>query len=156
MFVLDRQRLAPYRDDAAQFDNRWVARMPSAKELQGLAAKETVLYVAPSLATPSELDDLNDDFVAYSAAGLSIIVLDESAHDTRTFRSPAEVLSSLGVTYVPVPRRTPFSSGHPGAGRSMPESFGSVPVVVSALGGTLLGVAWSRSGSWNRGWGGGG
>jgi hypothetical protein len=29
-----------------------------------------------------------------------------------------------------------------------------VPVVLSLVGGTLLGVAWSRSGTWNRGWGG--
>jgi hypothetical protein len=155
MFVLDRQRLAPYRDDAAQFDNRWVARMPNTKELQGLGAR-TVFYVVPSLSMPCELDDLNDDFVSYALGGFSIVALDTSIRDADGLHGPADVATSLGATYLPMPRRTPFSSGHPGAGRPVPDQFGSVPVVLSALGGTLLGVAWSRSGSWNRGWGGGG
>jgi hypothetical protein len=155
MFVLDRRRLAPYTDNAAQFDNRWVARMPSTKELQGLGAK-TLLYVAPSLTMPCELDDLNDDFVAYAIGGFSIVALDVTGDEPKALHDPTDVATLLGTTYLPMPRRTPFSNGNPGTGRPIPDQFGSVPVVVSALGGTLLGVAWSRSGSWNRGWGGGG
>ena len=62
--------------------------------------------------------------------------------------------ANLGADYTPVARRTQFSSGVAGGGRPMPSEFGSVPVVLGLAGGALLGVAWSRSGTWNRGGGG--
>jgi hypothetical protein len=159
MFVLDRQRLAPYRDDAAQFDNRWVARMPSRDALKSLGIKRLV-YIAPAPTGhgPYELDDLNDDFVAEDVAGVSIVVVDVTSLDPN---HPPASSGPIGAPYRPVPRRTPFSSGSgigvSSSARPMPSDFGSVPVAVSLVGGTLLGVAWSRSGTWNRGggWGGG-
>jgi hypothetical protein len=141
-FVLDRQRLATYTDDAMQFDNRWVARMPGVQALQSLGVRRLV-YIVPAGQT-GELDDLNDDLVTDHAAGIAIRVIQVGA--------PAS--TGLGVDYVPVARRTAFSSGIAGGGRPTPANFGSVPVAVSLVGGTLLGVAWSRSGTWNRGWGG--
>ena len=142
MFVLDRQRLSTYTDSAQQFDNRWVARMPGVQALRSLGIKR-LLYVSPS-SSARELDDLNDDFVTDHAAGIAITLVDVSAID------PATLASSCA----PVARRTLFSSGVAGGGRPTPPEFGSVPVVVGLVGGTLLGVAWSRSGTWNRGWGG--
>ena len=146
MFVLDRQRLALYTDDASHFDNRWVARMPGVQALRGMGITK-LLYVGPAAHT-KELDDLNDDFVTDHAAGISIALVDVTAIDN------LQLQNQLGVEYVPVARRTLFSSGTPGGGRPTPPEFGSVPVVLSLVGGTLLGVAWSRSGTWNRGWGG--
>jgi hypothetical protein len=140
--VLDRQRLAHYVDDANQFDNRWVARMPGVRALESMGVRR-LLYVAPS-GQARELDDLNDDFVTDHAAGLAVTVVDVSAIER----------SRLQADYVPVARRTQFSSGIAGGGRPMPADFGSEPVAVTLVGGTLLGVAWSRSGTWNRGWGG--
>ena len=61
LFVLDRARLAPYSDDAKQFDNRYVARVPSVAQLAKLGISR-VLYVTPTDAD-LELDDLTDDFV---------------------------------------------------------------------------------------------
>jgi hypothetical protein len=61
LFVLDRARLASYSDDAKQFDNRYVARVPSVAQLAKLGISR-VLYVTPTDAD-LELDDLNDDFV---------------------------------------------------------------------------------------------
>jgi hypothetical protein len=142
MFVLDRKRLTDYTDNATQFDNRWVARMPGVRALRSMGVQR-LLYIAPSWET-RELDDLNDDFVTDHAAGIAITVIDVSAID------PAK----LQADYVPLARRTQFSSGIAGGGRPTPADFGSVPVVVSFVGGTLLGVAWNRSGTWNRGWGG--
>jgi hypothetical protein len=142
MFVLDRQRLNTYTDDATQFDNRWVARMPGVEALRSLGITR-LLYVVPP-ATSRELDDLNDDFVTDHAAGISIRVVEVTQLDSR----------ETSTDYVPIPRRTLFSSGIAGGGRPTPSAFGSVPVLVSLVGGTLLGVAWSRSGTWNRGWGG--
>jgi hypothetical protein len=70
VFVLDRQRLAPYTDPEHQFDNRYTARMPTAEQLRALGLQH-VLYVMPEGVT-QELDDLNEDFVAWSAAGLDV------------------------------------------------------------------------------------
>ena len=71
MFVLDRQRLAPYTDAANQFDNRHVAKLPSVADLRALGAKH-VLYVTPLDSEALELDDLNETFVAYDRGGLGV------------------------------------------------------------------------------------
>jgi len=69
LFVLDSARLAPYRDDANQFDNRWVAKLPTADNLKELGVAH-VLYVTER--PGPELDDLNDDFVAFKDAGIDV------------------------------------------------------------------------------------
>ena len=71
MFVLDRARLGAYVDDATQFDNRHVARVPATGQLRQLGVTH-VLYIAPTSSDTTELDDLNDDFVLYAGAGLDV------------------------------------------------------------------------------------
>jgi hypothetical protein len=154
MFVLDRRRLAPYRDDAMQFDNRWVARMPGAEALRSLGVK-TMFYMTPTRTEPRELDDLNDDFVAYAAAGISFVGVALSAHPSDA-PSPGITASSLGDPFVPVARHTSFSLGYASPQHIVPTRFGSVPIVVGSFGGRPVGVDWNRSGSWNRGWSTGG
>jgi hypothetical protein len=66
LFVVDRNRLAAYTDDATQFDNRHVERLPSAKSLAA-AGIRNVLYVAPNAVQRQELDDMVDDFLSYGA-----------------------------------------------------------------------------------------
>jgi hypothetical protein len=66
MFVLDRKRLSTYVDDQSQFDNRYAARMPSVSNMVSLGIKN-VLYIGPGSFERNELDDLVDDFVAYSS-----------------------------------------------------------------------------------------
>lgn len=73
MFVLDRDRLAPYADDATRFDNRWAAKLPPADALRALGLTH-VLYVVP-LRADRELDDVNDDLVHYEAKELRPRVL---------------------------------------------------------------------------------
>ena len=73
-FVLDRNRLAPYTDQDAQFDNRYVAKLPTADNLRSLGIRN-VLYVTPSEADMRELDDLNDDFVELAKASIDVKVL---------------------------------------------------------------------------------
>jgi hypothetical protein len=70
MIVLDRRRLDSYADDATQFDNRHVARVPGAQALKQLGIAH-VLYVAPT-GMDKELDDLNDDVVLYLRAGIDV------------------------------------------------------------------------------------
>lgn len=78
MFVLDRQRLAAYTDATNQFDNRHLSKLPSASDLRALGAKH-VLYVVPTDSDVLELDDLNDDFVAFDRAGLGVRIVAASA-----------------------------------------------------------------------------
>ena len=73
-FVLDRRRLAPYEDSAGDFDNRYVARLPGAEAMLALGAHR-VLYVSPDGDDPYEMDDLNDDFVAYADEGVDVRML---------------------------------------------------------------------------------
>jgi hypothetical protein len=69
-FILDSNRLLPYVDDADRFDNRYLAKLPSAPGFGDLGVKH-VLYVTEAV-VPHELDDLNDDFVALAAAGIDV------------------------------------------------------------------------------------
>lgn len=73
MFVLDRQRLATYTDEATQFDNRYVAKVPDATKLKAMGYK-SVIYVVPKDGD-AELDDLNEDFVAYQQASIPVRIL---------------------------------------------------------------------------------
>jgi hypothetical protein len=73
LFVVDRRRLSPYTDDATQFDNRYVAKLPvPASALERLGVNH-VLYVVPlEVDTGKESDDLNEDFVAYQNGSIEI------------------------------------------------------------------------------------
>jgi hypothetical protein len=73
MFVLDRRRIAPYTDDATEFDNRYVAKLPpSAAAVRALDVSH-VLYVVPTRTdTSRESDDLNDELVLYAAGGVDV------------------------------------------------------------------------------------
>ena len=70
-FVLDDKRLATYLDGADKFDNRYVAPLPSAASLLSIGVTR-ILYVRPSSSDPTELDDLNADFVAYENSGIAV------------------------------------------------------------------------------------
>lgn len=141
LFVLDRNRLNTYTDDAAQFDNRHVAKLPSADALRTLGVKR-VVYVT---ASGRELDDVNDDFVAWAAAGIAIAIAAPALDGPSYLAAPP---------YTPAPRQTPFSSGLPAssasANRPRPSNFGMVPVAIAVATGVVLGARASRSGSWNR------
>jgi hypothetical protein len=78
LFVLDRARLSPYTDDASQFDNRHVARLPGDHALGPLGIRR-VLYVVRTASDLVELDDLNDDFVLYDASRIDVKIVAASA-----------------------------------------------------------------------------
>ncbi len=88
MFVLDANRLAPYRDQAGQFDNRYVAPVPSAGSLQAAGVKR-VLYIRPDDRSLTELDDLNGDFVAWQQAGIEVRALPLSDFTAADVQFPA-------------------------------------------------------------------
>ncbi|MGK3994290.1 hypothetical protein [Sorangium sp. So ce1024] len=191
MFVLDRQRLSPYSDDATQFDNRYVARLPAADALWARGVRH-VLYVVPTEAVTTESDDLNDDLVACASRHIDVGMLAASvfaadpaeprpANATEEWPPhyyggraathgwfwmdypwgppprPAPVEPAVqrpGKRYTPRLRATPFSGGTVSGAQSVPQTFGTVPVVVAIGTGAILGAALSRSGSWNRASGG--
>jgi hypothetical protein len=74
VFMLDSNRLAPYKDADTQFDNRYLVGLPSAAKLRERGIK-SVVYVMPDRARTEELDDLNDDFVDYKNAGMTVTML---------------------------------------------------------------------------------
>jgi len=71
MFVLDRQRLAPYSDEASLFDNRYFAGLPAPEDLRAAGIRH-VLYVTPDQQVTMEADDLNDDLVAVDQSGIDV------------------------------------------------------------------------------------
>lgn len=73
MFVLDRGRIATYRDDATEFDNRYVAKLPpSAAAMRALNVSHVLCVVPTTSEASREQDDLNDEFVLYSAGGVDV------------------------------------------------------------------------------------
>ncbi len=110
MLVLDANRLTPYTDSGNIFDNRWLAKIPSASELQRLGVKQ-LIYVAPSGAE-HELDDLNDDFVALANASVDLRLLPIS--DLRE-ENPADLANAPtdtvpGELYQPVDNQAQYAN----------------------------------------------
>jgi hypothetical protein len=102
VFVLDRNRLLPYKEPRTQFDNRYLARLPPAQRLLELGIRH-VLYVVPGGAPLEELDDINEDFVSYHKVELDVKVVaasefqpqDPQAETPLTQPYTAEALSEL-------------------------------------------------------------
>jgi hypothetical protein len=69
-FVLDADRLSPYRDEVEQFDNRYMVSMPSSERLQSLGVSR-LMYVRNGGAAP-ESDDLNADFAWLDSNGIPV------------------------------------------------------------------------------------
>jgi hypothetical protein len=74
VLVLDSNRLTPYSDDSDRFDNRYVAKIPTAENLQAMKVA-SVLYAVPSDNRNEELDDINEDFVAYKEKGINVAMM---------------------------------------------------------------------------------
>jgi hypothetical protein len=171
MFLLDRQRLSIYRDESWQFDNRYLARIPSASALIS-AGIERLLYVVPTAVSLPELDDLNQPLVDLVSGGVEVRALNIDAFstfgtDTHYGGTPtshagfwqdypwwqASEGTSLAYSranarvraYRPVRRYTSLS----GNARTTSE-IGFVKVVLATGSGAVLGASFDRRGSWNR------
>jgi len=103
-FVLDNQRLSPYRDESDRFDNRYLARLPGTDKLEALGIQR-VLYVTASPES-HELDDLNDDFVALKKKDIDVKM--NALSDFAP--APAELLQA---NKLPPTDRAYYYGGHP-------------------------------------------
>jgi hypothetical protein len=74
VLILDSNRLTPYSDDSDKFDNRYLAKIPTVENLQSLKVT-SVLYAVPDDKRTAELDDINEDFVAYKEKGINVAMM---------------------------------------------------------------------------------
>jgi hypothetical protein len=81
-FVLDANRLSPYRDQAPDFDNRYTVALPSIDSFRELGVSH-IMYVSASDAV-QESDDLNADLSALDVSGVSVraVAMGDFARDT--------------------------------------------------------------------------
>lgn len=179
--VLDRNRLAPYRDASDRFDNRYVAKTPSAAFWRAEGITQ-LLYVVPSQ-SDAESDDVLHDLFLYVAAGLDVRLV--AATDFQRSSAASGDDSAAGFYYggdadthlafrhaygwgtpsqrfrIPVnvsrgfayrPTPRPTVFGAAGATpRSRPPAFGTVSTLRSSSSRSVTGVRMGRSGSFGRG-----
>ena len=70
LFLLDRNRMNPLVDPSSHFNNRHWANLPSISILRENGI-HSILYIHPENDS-LETDDLNEDFIQYSQAGIHI------------------------------------------------------------------------------------
>lgn len=163
LLVLDRARLRPYTDDATQFDNRYLAKLPSS--VAPLGAELVILVVGNDT---SDLPESADLTLGLRALGDPRVVSSEafraaqeggafrfggtpelhatfaSRYSTRGSNLPAVRHNERAEAYeVPAfASRVAPTGGAPGVGY--------VPVLVALGTGLVVGSRFNRSGSWNR------
>lgn len=74
VLVLDSNRLAAYSDADSQFDNRYMAKIPTADKLSALKVTN-VLYAVPDQSRTAEMDDINEDFALYKDKGVNVAMV---------------------------------------------------------------------------------
>lgn len=74
ILILDAHRIAEYTDEDNQFDNRYVAKVPTADRLIALKVSN-VLYAVSGSSETTERDDLNEDFTAYKEKGINVSMI---------------------------------------------------------------------------------
>lgn len=128
--VLDRDRLLPYDNASDRFDNRYVVQLPSATALRGI---ERVLYVVPGGGAhgsgEQELDDLNETFVAWRSAGITVRVVGaadfQPGADEQAAAEQSTAKSVAGSSSAP----RQYWGGSPGTHWWLLHSLGSRPPV---------------------------
>lgn len=74
VLVLDSNRLAAYSDADSQFDNRYMAKIPTSDKLSALKVTN-VLYAVPDQSRTAEMDDINEDFALYKDKGINVAMV---------------------------------------------------------------------------------
>lgn len=114
VFVLDRQRFAPYTDDAGLFDNRYLVGLPPLEALRS-AGIHHLLYVTPDDSVALESDDLNDDLIAIDAGGIDVKLLALSDFSERPLPDWPDLPSCGPPPAIVGPGPQLYFGGSPGA-----------------------------------------
>ncbi|HVZ39193.1 MAG TPA: hypothetical protein VHI13_07960 [Candidatus Kapabacteria bacterium] len=96
VFLLDSNRLNNFSNPDTQFDNRYLAKLPTADKL--VEKKITnIMYAVPDKSRTTELDDINEDFALFKEKGISVsmVTLSDFQPDPNATASTAG-----GSTYV--------------------------------------------------------
>ncbi len=121
LVVLDGNRLANYVDADNQFDNRYMAKVPTAENLSALGIK-SLLYATPNESKTTETDDLNDDFATFQEKNIAINLLPVSRFQVappntaqNTAQAASNMASTTGTTSVSTaiakaPQTTPMNA----------------------------------------------
>lgn len=173
-FVLDRKRLSAYTDEAEQFDNRWLARLPGADDLVKMEVKR-VLYVSPTQDAPIDSADLSDSLEAWAKRGIDVraIALDAFSADTvgdLRYGGSAGLEGAFFSDYpwgppggpsavIPKNEQAVAWRPHPAISSPAGTKVGFILVDVNKVTGLVVSPHTLRSGSYNRAsggsWGGG-
>lgn len=100
LLILDSHRLADYTDADNQFDNRYIAKIPSVDKLTSMKIAN-VMYATPSSADTTERDDLNEDFALYKEKGVNVtmVALSDFTPATDTAADSAARAQNGSTTY---------------------------------------------------------
>jgi glutathionylspermidine synthase len=104
-FILDRRRMKPLVDPSSYFNNRHWANLPSINTLRENGI-HSILYIHPENES-LETDDLNEDFIQYSQAGIHISKISLQQIDPYLETEFSYLLSEN--KYLPLRRETVFS-----------------------------------------------
>lgn len=94
VLLLDNRRLAAYRDEESQFDNRYLAKIPPIDQLKQRGV-ENILYIVRDEQQREELDDLNDEFVEFEKNNIGVRMLRLS--DFKPYEEEVQVATSSGT-----------------------------------------------------------
>jgi hypothetical protein len=109
LMLLDNRRLAPYRDEETQFDNRYLAKIPPADQLKSRGVTN-LIYLVRDESQKEELDDLNEEFVELQKQGIGVRLLRLS-----DFKPYEETVAAAGAAAgaAPVQERHYYYGGSP-------------------------------------------
>ncbi len=93
MLLLDSNRLAQVVDQETQFDNRYLAKLPSTDQLKQSGIRQ-VIYVVKDQTQTQELDDVNDDLVEWQKNGINVRMLPLTEFKQSAEPAPATVAGS--------------------------------------------------------------
>lgn len=96
VLVLDRDRLKEAGASPEVFDNRYAIELPEYARIKE-AGVEQILYVVPNAETDQELDDLNEDFAVFAAAGTPVEMIALSEFKPASDEAKAEASTSLAA-----------------------------------------------------------
>ena len=130
LFVLDANRLNSYTEEQDKFDNRYVAKLPSAQNLKELGVKRLLYINLVGKAPFEESDDINGDFVEYQKAGIDIKLFELKGNFSAA--SPTTAPTSVAAASGPViiTQNQYYFRGSPAAHPHFWAHYGWAPVPV--------------------------